>query len=96
MGSPKYDLENTRQFHLKLNRKTDADVIEKLEDQPSMQAYIKRLIREDIQRGTGHWIIDGPYISCSSCGRSYNDEIQYFANMCFCPTCGAKMETAQK
>lgn len=31
----KYDAENTRQVHLKLNRRTDEDVLEKLDSVPS-------------------------------------------------------------
>lgn len=46
----KYDKENTRQIHLKLNRRTDADVIQALDDAESKQGYIKRLIRADISR----------------------------------------------
>lgn len=47
----KYDREHTRQIHLKLNRRTDGDVLEKLDSVPSKQGYIKELIREDIERG---------------------------------------------
>lgn len=46
----KYDAENTRQVHLKLNRGTDGDVLEKLDNVPSKQGYIKRLIREDLAK----------------------------------------------
>lgn len=46
----KYDAENTRQVHLKLNRRTDGDVLEKLDSVPSKQGYIKRLIRADLKR----------------------------------------------
>lgn len=52
MGSPAYDKKNTRLFHLKLNLKTDADIILWLESQESMQGSIKRLIREEIERMT--------------------------------------------
>lgn len=45
----KYDEQNTKQIHLKLNLKTDADIIEKLESEESIQGYIKRLIREDMK-----------------------------------------------
>lgn len=47
----KYDKANTRQVHLKLNRRTDGDVLEKLDSVPSKQGYIKELIRADIERG---------------------------------------------
>ena len=45
----KYDAENTVQIHLKLNRRTDADIIEALGEAPEgKQGFIKRLIREEI------------------------------------------------
>jgi len=50
----KYDAANTKQIHLKLNRKTDADILEQLEKQESVQGYIKQLIREDIIAGVEH------------------------------------------
>jgi hypothetical protein len=50
MGTAAYDKRNTRLFHLKLNLKTDADIIMWLESQDSMQGAIKRLIREEIEK----------------------------------------------
>ena len=58
MGNAVYDRENTRRINLKLNNKTDEDIIEKLEDMKDMkdaggiQGYLKRLIREDIKKET--------------------------------------------
>ena len=46
----KYDAENTRQVHLKLNRRTDEDVLEKLNSVLSKQGYIKELIRADLKK----------------------------------------------
>ena len=46
----KYDAANTRQFHLKLNRRTDEDVLEKLDSVASKQGYIKELIRADLAK----------------------------------------------
>lgn len=46
----KYDEANKdryRMIHLKLNRETDADIIEKLEQSDNIQGYIKELIRAD-------------------------------------------------
>lgn len=40
----------TRYYSLKFNTNTDADIIERLKQQESMQGYIRRLIREDIER----------------------------------------------
>lgn len=45
----KYDARETVQFKMKLNKKTDADVIQRLEEQPNKQGYVKRLIREDMR-----------------------------------------------
>jgi hypothetical protein len=41
--------ENTTRFGLKLQNSTDADIIERLKQQESMQGYIKELIRRDIE-----------------------------------------------
>lgn len=43
----KYDAKNTKTFAIKLNRKTDADLIAKLESVGSVQGYLKELIRKD-------------------------------------------------
>lgn len=40
--------ENRRSIRLNLNRKTDADIIERLEKEPNIQGYIKNLIRSDM------------------------------------------------
>lgn len=54
-ASNKYDKENTKSVLLKLNKKTDADIIEILDAVPSKMGYIKGLIRRDIeaQKKTG-------------------------------------------
>ena len=48
----RYDSENTKQITLKLNVKTDADILEYLKIRKTMdggmQGYIKSLIRSDI------------------------------------------------
>ena len=41
----KYDAVNTRHYHLKLNLTTDADIIEYLSRQESIQGCIKQAIR---------------------------------------------------
>lgn len=48
----RYDAKNTRHVHLKLNRRTDWDVLARLDEVPSKQGYIKRLIREDLERAS--------------------------------------------
>lgn len=46
----RYDKNHTKQFHLKLNLQTDADIIEKFAQVPSIQGYIKELIRKDLSK----------------------------------------------
>ena len=46
----KYDATNTKSFLLNLNKKTDADIIAFLEQQPNKLAYLKNLIRDDMQK----------------------------------------------
>lgn len=48
----KYDEVNTKQIKLKLNKKTDADILEALESVPNKQGYIKFLIRKDIAQNS--------------------------------------------
>lgn len=45
----RYDAKTARYFSLKLNRNTDLDIIQHLEAQESIQAYLKNLIREDMK-----------------------------------------------
>lgn len=44
----RFDAEHTTQIKLKLNNKTDADILARLAQEPNKQGYIKRLIRADI------------------------------------------------
>lgn len=45
-----WDSAHTTSIHLKLNNKTDIDIIAKLAEVESKQGYIKQLIRADIER----------------------------------------------
>lgn len=47
-ASMKYDAVNTRQIKMKLNLKTDADILARLDSVPNKQGYIKALIRKDM------------------------------------------------
>ena len=44
----RYDKENTIRVTFKLNKKTEADILEKLNSVDHKQTYIKQLIRADI------------------------------------------------
>lgn len=46
----KYDSKNTERIYLKLNKKTDADILTHLENLENKQGYIKQLIRNDINK----------------------------------------------
>lgn len=48
-ASERYDKANTKLITLKLNKRTDSDVLDRLDEVPSKQGYIKRLIRDDIK-----------------------------------------------
>ena len=50
----KYDAAHRKSYSFKLHLDNDADIIAKLSEVPSMQNYIKQLIRQDIAKnGTG-------------------------------------------
>lgn len=51
-ASAKYDKANTKGIYLKLNKNTDADIIEHLEEAENVQGYIKNLIRKDMDKLT--------------------------------------------
>ena len=48
-----YDAKNTKRFTLKVNLKTERDILDKLESLPKgrKQGYIKELIRADLTGG---------------------------------------------
>ena len=47
-ASAKYDKNNTKGVYIKLNLKTDSDIIEYLRGKENVQGYIKNLIRSDM------------------------------------------------
>lgn len=53
-----YDAKATKQIRLKLNLKTDADIIGKLHECGNMQGYIKELIRRDLGAEEIFWVRD--------------------------------------
>lgn len=46
----RFDKLNSKRYVLKVMTNTEADIIEQLEQQPNKAGYIKRLIREDVER----------------------------------------------
>lgn len=55
MNKKEYDIEYARtklkRIAFNLNKETDKDIISHLEKKKPVQAYLKRLIRDDIKRG---------------------------------------------
>lgn len=49
-ASNKHNKENTKIISLRLNFRTDKDILKKLNNVPSKMGYIKELIRKDIQK----------------------------------------------
>ena len=48
-----YEKANTVGFYIKLNKKTDADIIDELGACSNKQGYIKALIRQDLKEKLG-------------------------------------------
>ena len=55
----RYDAKNTVRFAMKLNTTTDAEIIAKLRSVPSIQGYIKQLIKADLAVKPTHDTITG-------------------------------------
>lgn len=49
MGNYASDKKNARFYGLKLSKSTDSKLIEWLDSQPSIQGYLKELIRQDME-----------------------------------------------
>ena len=53
-----YEKENLRQIRLKINRKTEPDLLAWVEKQENVQGYIKELIRKDMEQAEGQeWAV---------------------------------------
>ena len=52
-----YDKANTKGLYIKLNVKTDADILEALSSVKNKQGYIKALIRQDLKKELGSELI---------------------------------------
>lgn len=53
IAQQRYDKKNCKGFYMKLNTKTDLDIIRWLYNQKSKQGAVKKLIREQIARERG-------------------------------------------
>lgn len=87
-ASAKYDKNNTRLIQMKLNKKTDADILAHLDAMDNRQGYIKELIRKDMS-GVGSavpvidkHIVDGEFLEGQSVvvsidGREFKRKVYY-------------------
>lgn len=48
-AAAKYDKSHTKGVYIKLNKTTDADILNRLQEVGNVQGYIKELIRKDIE-----------------------------------------------
>ena len=47
-----YNRNNLRRFELRLNKNRDSELIEHLNNQSSINAYLRQLVENDIKKGT--------------------------------------------
>ncbi len=52
-ANAKYDKDNIVNIHIKLNKNTDTDILQRLSEVGAKQTYIKKLIRKDIEENEG-------------------------------------------
>lgn len=85
-ASARYDAKNTKLITLKLNLKTDADVLEHLDSVGNKQGYIKELIRKDMNaenrtemRVIEGNFIEGEYVTVSVNNAKYTRKVRYSA-----------------
>lgn len=49
-SNAKYEKENLLRVLVKFNRKTEPDLVERMESQENKAGYLKRLVKDDIER----------------------------------------------
>ena len=85
-----YEKENIRQIKLKLNRKTETELIEWIEKQENIQGYIKRLIREDMENQPKQAELRGNEYWCPKC-KNHVEMMHAGEFNNFCSYCGQKL-----
>lgn len=69
----KYEKENIRQIRLKINRKTEPELLEWIEKQKNIQGYIKRLIKRDMEENGMRYHIKPEYLDLWEGGDTPSD-----------------------
>ena len=65
IAKAKYDAANSVRVTIKLNRRTDAPLLARLETVPSMSGYIRSLILTDIRKNAPEFLYVDPYEQAS-------------------------------
>ena len=86
-AAAKYDKVNTRLIQLKLNKKTDADILDHLDSLSNKQGYIKELIRKDMagqeiapvieKKIVDGNFIEGEFVTVSIDGKEFKRKVYY-------------------
>lgn len=50
-SAAKYEREKLLKVLVKFNRNTEPDLVAHMEEQPNRAGYLKRLVKEDLERG---------------------------------------------
>ena len=85
-----YEKENIRQIRLKINRKTEPELLEWIEKQGNIQGYIKQLIREDMENQTKQAELRGTEWWCPRC-KNHIEMMHAGEFNKFCAFCGQKV-----
>ena len=85
-----YEKENIRQIRLKINRKTEPELLEWIEKQGNIQGYIKQLIREDMENQPKEAELRGTEWWCPRC-KNHIEMMHAGEFNKFCAFCGQKV-----
>ena len=82
-----YEKENLRQIRLKINRKTEPELLEWIEKQENIQGYIKELIRKEMPEMAE---LNNQTWFCPKC-KNPVEEFNFGEFNNYCPFCGQKL-----
>ena len=82
-----YEKENLRQIRLKINRKTEPELLAWIEKQENIQGYIKELIRREMPEMAE---LNNQTWFCPKC-KNPVEEFNFGEFNNYCPFCGQKL-----
>ena len=85
-----YEKENLRQIRLKINRKTEPELLAWIEKQDNIQGYIKELIRKDMEQEPKNAILRNQIWYCQKC-KNPVEMFNFGEFNNYCPFCGQKL-----